>query len=103
MGASGGVDLGRKLSSPIAPKPQSMQKAFGGHDRNATTSPVLARFLCCRKKLELGHNPFDRKQKLRSVVLVHMPPGSGARFAGPRRQLLGSGQGRSFRVVWIRR
>jgi hypothetical protein len=42
------VDLGRKLSSPIAPKPQPMQKAFGGHDRNATTSPVLARFLCCR-------------------------------------------------------
>jgi hypothetical protein len=30
-----------------------MQKASGGHGGNATTSPVLARFLCCsRNKLE---------------------------------------------------
>jgi Domain of unknown function (DUF6894) len=47
QGAQAAVDLGRKLSSPIAPQPQPLQKAFGGHDRNATTLPVLARFLCC--------------------------------------------------------
>jgi hypothetical protein len=49
--AQAAVDLGRKLSSPIAPEPQPMQKAFEGHERNATTSPVLARLLCCRNKL----------------------------------------------------
>jgi len=54
--AQAAIDFGRKLSSPTAPKPQPMQKASGGYDDNATTSPVLARFPCCgRSEMRIEH------------------------------------------------
>jgi hypothetical protein len=44
-------------SLPQSRQNQPMRKAFAGHDRNATTLPALARFVCCRNTLASWLDP----------------------------------------------